>query len=96
MSYFMQLGGLSTAKAFDASVGMSGVMVVGNLCGTFLVERFGRRGTALWGTVTLCVTLFIIGILACIKSSGAIWGQVGFMGIWSFGQYQPTASTILN
>lgn len=82
----MQLGGLSTAKAFDASVGMSGVMVVGNLFGAFLVERFGRRDTALWGTGTLCISLFVIGIAACIKSSSAIWAQVGFMGIWSFGK----------
>ncbi|EHK99053.1 putative General alpha-glucoside permease [Glarea lozoyensis 74030] len=85
--------GNSTAKAFDASVGMSGVMVVGNLCGTWLVEQFGRRGTALYGTATLCVTLFLIGILACINSSGAIWGQVAFMGVWSF-VYQASIGSV--
>ncbi|KAH8669748.1 putative general alpha-glucoside permease [Tricladium varicosporioides] len=93
MSYFMQLGGLSAAKAFDASVGMSGVMVVGNLFGAFLVEKFGRRNTALFGTSTLCISLFVIGIAACIKSSSAIWAQVGFMGIWSF-IYQATIGSV--
>ena len=82
----MQLGGLSTSQAFDASVGMSGVMVVGNLCGWWLVERFGRRSTALWGTISLCITLFLIGILASVNAAGAIWGQVVFMGVWSFGK----------
>lgn len=86
----MQLGGLGSAQAFDTSVGMSGVMVVGNLCGTVLVERFGRRWTALYGTMTLCVTLFLIGILASIPSPNAIWGQVAFMGVWSFGKPSPS------
>lgn len=86
MSYFMQLGGMSAPKSFDTTVGMSGLMVVGNICGWFLVEKFGRRGTALYGTGILCITLFVIGILACVNSSGALWGQVAFMGIWSFGK----------
>lgn len=82
----MQLGGLSVSQAFDASVGLSGLMVVGNLCGTILVEKFGRRFTALYGTVVLCITLFLIGILASIPSSKVIWGQVAFMAVWSFGK----------
>jgi hypothetical protein len=81
----VRLGDLSTAEEFDASVGMSGVMVIGNLCGWWFVERFGRRGTALYGTAILCITLFVIGIAACINSPSAIWAQVGFMGVWSFG-----------
>ncbi|KAH8879311.1 hypothetical protein GQ53DRAFT_849711 [Thozetella sp. PMI_491] len=89
MSYFMQLGGMSAENAFSATVGLSGVMVVGNMCGWFFVERFGRRGTALWGIVILCVTLFLIGILACISTAGAINGQVAFMAVWSF-VYQGT------
>ncbi len=82
----MQLGGLSATKAFDTTVGLSGVMVVGNICGWWLVEWIGRRGTALYGCSVLCVTLLLIGILACINTPNAIWGQVAFMGIWSFGK----------
>lgn len=81
----MQLGGMSAAKSFDTTVGLMGLMVVGNLCGWFFVEKFGRRNTVLYGTGTLTITLFLIGILACIKTSGAIWGQVVFMAVWSFG-----------
>lgn len=80
----MQLAGLPTSKAFDTTVGLSGVMAVGNISGWFLVEALGRRGTALYGCITLCVTLLLIGVLACVKTGSAIWGQVAFMGIWSF------------
>lgn len=49
MAYFLILGGLSAAAAFDATVGLSGLMLVGNMFGWVFVEKFGRRGTALWG-----------------------------------------------
>lgn len=92
MSYFMQLAGMSAARSFDTTVGMSGLMVVGNMCGWVFVEKFGRRNTALYGTGILTIALFLIGVLACIKSTNAIWGQVVFMGIWSFGTSHPSLS----
>ncbi|KAH6710899.1 general substrate transporter [Leptodontidium sp. MPI-SDFR-AT-0119] len=84
MSCFMQLAGLPSGQSVDATVGLSGMMVVGNICGWFLVEKFGRRGTALNGCSTLCVTLLVFGIVACINTSSVIWVQVAFMAIWSF------------
>ncbi|CAI6340140.1 unnamed protein product [Periconia digitata] len=89
MSYFMQLGGMTPARSFDTTVGMSGLMVVGNMFGWLFIEWFGRRGTALYGAAGLTVTLFIIGILGVINRPGAIWGQVAFMAIWGF-VYQGT------
>ncbi|KAF2009537.1 general substrate transporter [Aaosphaeria arxii CBS 175.79] len=93
MSYFMQLGGMSAARSFDATVGMSGLMVVGNMAGWFFVEKFGRRGTALYGSAMLAATLFVIGILAVVKTPGAIWGQVALMAVWSF-VYQGTIGCV--
>lgn len=49
MAYFLILGGLSSSTAFDATVALSGLMLIGNMFGWIFVERFGRRGTALWG-----------------------------------------------
>jgi hypothetical protein len=86
MSYFMQLGGMAVSTSFDMTVGMSGIMVVGNMFGWFLVEKLGRRNTAFYGAAVLTVALFIIGILATINTPGAIWGQVAFMAVWSFGK----------
>jgi hypothetical protein len=78
MSYFMQLGGMSAARSFDTTVGISGLMTVGNICGWYFIEKFGRRGTALYGTGLLACTLLLIGVLAVIQekgSQGALWGQ---------------------
>lgn len=52
MAYFLQLGGLTAAKAFDVTVLLSFVMLIGNMAGWYFVEKFGRRGTALWGLFT--------------------------------------------
>lgn len=95
MSYFMQLAGMPVEQSFNATVGICGVMLVGNISGWFLIEWLGRRGTALYGTLVLCVCLFIIGILAVVKSSNALVVQVVFMGVWAFGMFVPVVSRCL-
>ncbi|KAL3440847.1 general substrate transporter [Aspergillus insuetus] len=89
MSYFMQIACMSAAKSFDITVGICGLMVVGNACGGFFIEKVGRRGTALYGTAALLVTLLLIGILAVVESQGALFAQVVLMGVWAF-LYQGT------
>lgn len=84
MAYFMQLAGLAPARAADMSVGLSGLMVVGNMAGWVFVEKFGRRGSALYGSIGLTICLFLIGVLATVKVSNAIYGQIAFMAVWSF------------
>lgn len=84
---------MDAGKAFNVSVGLSGVMAVGNMCGWLFVDWFGRRGTALYGSASLAFTLLMIGILSCVKGSSATWGQVAFMGIWCF-LYQGTMGAV--
>lgn len=85
MSYFMQLADMSASRSFDATVGISGVMLVGNMFGWFSVEWLGRRGTALYGSIMLFTTLLIIGILAVISGgNNVLVAQVVFMGVWAF------------
>lgn len=43
MGYFMQLSGMQGMEVFDATVGIAGVMVIGNMASWFLIERLGRR-----------------------------------------------------
>ena len=83
---FMQLAGLTPTQAANTSVGLCGLMVVGNMSGWLFVEWLGRRGTAFWGNLVLCIALFLIGVLAVIPVSGAIWGQIVFMAVWAFGK----------
>lgn len=92
----MELGGLPATQALRASIGITGLMVVGNMAGWVFVEWFGRRGSFVWGSFILCVILFLIGIMASVHASGAIWVQVSFMFIWSFGKFinPPSLSNI--
>lgn len=93
MAYFLELGGLSDMSAFNATVGLSFIMLIGNMMGWIFVERFGRRGTALYGCMVLALTLCMIGIAAVIPSKSAIWVQVFFMAVWSF-TYQSTIGSV--
>ncbi|VUC27034.1 unnamed protein product [Clonostachys rosea] len=93
MSYYFQLAGMETSKSFDTTVGLCGMMVVGNICGWWFIDWFGRRATALYGCIALCVTLLLIGILSVINVPGAVWGQVVFMAVWSF-VYQATVGAV--
>ncbi|KAI8168783.1 hypothetical protein K4K50_002388 [Colletotrichum sp. SAR 10_71] len=84
MSYYFQLAGMAPAASFDTTVGLAGLMAIGNIVGWFLVDYFGRRGTALYGSIILTITLFLIGASSLVKTQGAVWAQVVFMAIWSF------------
>ncbi|KAF1959490.1 general substrate transporter [Byssothecium circinans] len=78
------LGGMTPARSFDTTVGMSALMVGGNIFGWLFIEWFGRRGSALFGSAALTLILLLIGILAVIDKPGAIWGQAAFMALWGF------------
>jgi hypothetical protein len=49
MGYFMQLSGMQGASVFDATVGVAGVMAIGNIASWPLLEYAGRRPTIFWG-----------------------------------------------
>ncbi|KAI5200240.1 MFS hexose transporter [Aureobasidium subglaciale] len=90
LSYFLELTGLDPSQVFDTAVGIIALMVVGNMAGWYAIEKLGRRGSFLWGSIVLTVALFMIGILGLIE--GAVWGQVAFVCIWAF-VYQATVGS---
>lgn len=49
MAYFFVLAGLEYAKSTDLTVGLTGVMLVGNVFGWYLIEKAGRRSTMVYG-----------------------------------------------
>ena len=91
MAYFLQLGGLSVPESFNATVGLSFLSLIGNMAGWYFVEAFGRRNTALYGSISLSGSLFLIGISSLVP--GGIWAQVLFMGVWSF-LFQSTIGSV--
>lgn len=78
---------MKPSTSFDITVGVAGVQLLGNMFGWYFVERMGRRGTALTGSIILSVALLIIGILGVIDAPGSLWAQIAFMAIWAFGEY---------
>ena len=49
MGYFMQLSGMQGQAVFNTTVGIAGLMAVGNMVGWILVEKLGRRYTIFYG-----------------------------------------------
>lgn len=45
------------------------------------------------GSITLAVSLLVIGITGCFQSHTALWVQVVFMAVWSF-TYQSTIGSV--
>ena len=59
MAYTLELGGLSDNSAFNITMGLSFIMLFGNMVGWYFVERYGRRSTALYGMDKFhCTLLF--------------------------------------
>jgi MFS transporter, SP family, general alpha glucoside:H+ symporter len=87
-TYFFELAGLPTDKAFDMSVGFLAVGFVATCFSWILMIRFGRRHIYNFGLFCLIVLLLIIGILDCIpgyeQKPGLAWGQASLMIIWNF------------
>ena len=87
-TYFFELAGLPTAKAFDMSVGFLALGFVGTCISWVLLVRFGRRMIYNTGLAVLIILLLIIGILDCIPNytdlDGVKWAQSSLMLIWNF------------
>lgn len=87
-TYFFELAGLPTTKAFDMSVGFLAVGFVGTCFSWILLTRFGRRTIYNVGLGMLTILLFVIGILDCIPGyehkPGLAWAQASLMLVWNF------------
>ncbi|KAL2811271.1 general substrate transporter [Aspergillus granulosus] len=95
MGYFMQLSGMQGTEVFDTSLGITGVMAVGNILSWPLIDRLGRRRLILSGLTFCTVCLLLIGVLGCFsdKSRPITLAQVSFMAIWGF-MYQVSIGSV--
>ncbi|KAF2767354.1 general substrate transporter [Teratosphaeria nubilosa] len=87
-TYFFELAGLPTDKAFDMSVGFLALGFVGTCLSWVLLVKFGRRVIYNVGLLILVILLLIIGIMDCVPSythhTGVIWAQSSLMLVWNF------------
>ena len=87
-TYFFELAGLPTDKAFDMGVGFLAVGFVATCLSWLLMLHFGRRKIYNTGLLLLIILLFIIGFLDCaphyLKRPSISWAQSALMLIWNF------------
>lgn len=87
-TYFFELAGLPTSKAFDMGVGFLAVGFIGTLFSWLLLLHFGRRIIYNTGLSLLIILLFIIAIIDCAPNytnrPALSWAQSGLMLVWNF------------
>lgn len=77
---FYEQAGLPTVDAFDMSMALYAIAAIGTLLSWWVMTFVGRRRIILAGTATMCVILFIIGVLGIApKSNKAVSWAVGSM-----------------
>ncbi|KAI9930956.1 hypothetical protein MW887_010611 [Aspergillus wentii] len=92
-TYFFELAGFPTSKAFDLGVGVTACGVVGTILSWTVVNSYGRRRIFLTGMISLTICLLMIGILDVIPSAAAIWAQASFTIVYTL-IYQSTIGVI--
>jgi SP family general alpha glucoside:H+ symporter-like MFS transporter len=77
---FYEQAGLPIVDAFDMSMGLYAIAAVGTLLSWWVMTFVGRRRIYLVGTATMCVILFIVGMLGIApKSNKSVSWAVGSM-----------------
>jgi hypothetical protein len=92
-TYFFELAGVATSKAFDLGVGVTACGVVGVAISWSAVNSFGRRKLFVGGMIALTTVLFLIGIMDVIPTSAAKWVQASLTVVYAL-FYQITIGCI--
>lgn len=85
-TYFFELAGLSTAQAFDMSVGLFALGVFGNLLSWPLMTIWGRRAAYIWTCGFTSTLMFILGFLGLASdiNKGAMYAKSIVLLIFNF------------
>jgi len=82
-TYFFELAGFSTSRAFALNVGTLSLALVSNFAGILLTNTAGRRNVFLSSTYACTIDCLLIGILSLIKNNTqAIWAMASFTMIY--------------
>lgn len=76
---FYQAAGLKGNGPFNLSIGQYGLGVLGTLLSWFIMSRVGRRKIYLFGSITLCILLVIIGALGSRQETTSAQWAIGSM-----------------
>ena len=83
---FYEQAGLPTVDSFDLTMAQFALGAIGTMGSWFLMSWVGRRNIYLYGSITLCVLLFIIGMvgIAPAGNHSASWAIGSMLLIFTF------------
>jgi SP family general alpha glucoside:H+ symporter-like MFS transporter len=82
---FYEQAGFSVDNAFNLSLGIFGIAIVGNMISWSLLSRFGRRRLYLCGLSAILAILLVSGIVGALSTSrGQLWTLGSFLLILTF------------
>jgi MFS transporter, SP family, general alpha glucoside:H+ symporter len=84
-TYFFEQAGLSTADAFDMSIGQACISILGALVAFGLMNYFGRRSLYVTGLTLQSIILLVVGFVGLApSSSSASWAIGSLILIFQF------------
>ncbi|KAH6867513.1 general substrate transporter [Thelonectria olida] len=83
-TYYAQLAGYSTDMSFKLQIVQQVLSMVGNVISWYLIDKVGRRGLTLYGTIGLTVILWVMGGLAVGGSTVELKGAVAMILLYCF------------
>jgi hypothetical protein len=92
-TYFFELAGIDTSKAFDLGVGVTACGVVGVIISWSAINTFGRRKLFICGMIGMTLVMFLMGILDVVHTSAARWVQASCTVVYAL-IYQITIGCI--
>ena len=93
-TYFFEVAGLPTEKAYALNLGNNAVSVVGTALAWPLLSYVGRRPIYLYGLVSMTVLYFAIGFASLSSTDGADWAQSVLLIVFLF-VYSPSVAATL-
>jgi SP family general alpha glucoside:H+ symporter-like MFS transporter len=93
-TYFYVQAGFNPERAFDLSLGMYGMAIVGGMISWFLLPSVGRRTLYLWGTGLMCFILVAGGIVGSQHDSTWVSWTLGSVVILFTFVYDTTVGPV--
>jgi SP family general alpha glucoside:H+ symporter-like MFS transporter len=73
-TYYFEQAGVESFKAFDLTIGLYGMGILGHVLSLCLIRYSGRRKIYMWGTGLSCIILLVGGIVGSLREGpGTSW-----------------------
>jgi MFS transporter, SP family, general alpha glucoside:H+ symporter len=82
--YYAQLAGFNDKLSFQIQITTNVLAIAGNIVSWFVIDRFGRRASMIYGLGALVCVLMVMGGLAVVDSPQALVGAVSMCLLFSF------------